>query len=490
MGVSLGKIGGIPITLDYSWFVVFFLLIWSIGFGLMPTEYARLSTAEYLAIGVVASILLFVSILIHELAHSLVARRSGLKIRRITLFLFGGVSEMAEEPSSPSLELRMSLAGPATSLALTVFLFALWQISILGNANVLIQAPLNYGALVNGIVAAFNMIPAFPLDGGRALRSLIWRRNRDLIRSTEMSAQIASVISYGMAFFGIFLVFSVDIVTGLWFIIIGWFILSGAQSELRGMMVQEELGRLHARDVMTRRVDSVAPDLTLVELQENFLSSKHNGFPVISGNELLGCVTAGDLKKVRKTEWQTRSVREIMTPRESLTVISEDEVATKAAELMGTKSIGRVFVLDKDGRLSGIITRSDVIRTVQLQQVALQRGGAMTGGSFTVERGMDFILEQPTFGEGQWKATCEGDRVSLLAVRSSKHMDGREYTQFVFEALKAGITPISLVLESASPQGKPRASRTVRYTVSVMEVPASQPGQPRAGLEGPLPPSR
>lgn len=477
MPIPLGKIGGIPIALDYSWFIIFFLLTGSIAFGVMPGEYPGLSTAEYLAIGVVASVLLFVSIIVHELAHSIVARRNGLKIKRITLFLFGGVSEMAEEPQSASLELRMSLAGPLTSVALAAGLFLLWQTSILIGADVFVQAPLNYGALVNGIVAAFNLIPAFPLDGGRALRSLIWRRNGDMMRSTRTSVQVSRVISYVIAFFGIFLVFSVDVVSGLWLIIIGWFILIGAQSELRGMMVQEELGSLHGRDIMTRKVDFVTPERGLLELQEDFHTLKHNGFPVVSGSELLGCVTARDLKKVRREEWPTKSVRDIMTRREDLVVMAEDEPATRAAELMGTKSIGRVFVLGKDGRLSGIITRSDVIRTVQLQQVALQRRAAMAGGSFTVERGMDFVLEQPAFAGGEWKAVYERNQAQLLVTRSDKREDGREYTQFVFEALQPGILSVSLTLEITPPGGRPRASRTVTYTVTVMDTPPPSAGQ-------------
>jgi len=473
MPIHLGKIAGIPIALDYSWFIIFFLLTWSVGFGVMPEEYPGLGTAEYLTIGVLASVLLFVSILIHELAHCVVAKNNGLKIRRITLFLFGGISEMEEEPQTASLELKMSLAGPLTSIVLAAGLFAFWQVSILARASVFIQAPLNYGALVNGIVAAFNLIPAFPLDGGRALRSLIWRRDKDLLRSTRRSVQIARVIAYAIMFFGILLVFGVDPISGLWLIMIGWFITIGAQSELRQMMTQEELGSLHASDVMTRRVDTLSPDVKLTQLQEEFQRLKHNGFPVLSGDQLQGCVTVEDLKKASKQEWSSKSVCDIMTPRNDLVVVYEDEPAIKAAQLMGGKSVGRVFVLGRDGRLSGIITRSDVIRTVQLQQATLQRGGRLSGGAFTVERGMDFVLEQPTFGEAEWKAAYEKGQVQLLSVSTIRHADGREYCQFVFEAVKPGIAPISLILEGLPSAGTQRPRRTVGYTISVMDTPSS-----------------
>ena len=465
MAIPLGKIRGIPIALDYSWFVIFFLLIWSIGFGVMPAEYPGLSTAEYVAMGVVASVLLFVSILIHELAHSVVAQRYGLKIRRITLFLFGGVSELMEQPQSPSVELRMSLAGPLTSVALAVVLFALWELSVFAGASVFVQAPLNYGSLVNGMVAGFNLIPAFPMDGGRALRSALWRRNGDLMRSTETSVSIARALSYGIAFFGVFLMLTVNLVTGLWLMIIGWFISTGAQGELSGMLVQEELGSLRAGDIMTWSVDSVPPGRSLAEMREDFINLKHNGFPVVSGDDLLGCVTRKDLKKVRKEEWQGKTVGDVMTRRADLKVMSEDEPAARATELMGDRSIRRVLVVGKDGRLAGIITRSDVMRTVRLQQASLRQGARRGAVSLTVEKGMDFILEQPTAEGGVWSAAFDRDGVRLLKERTSRHPDGREYSQFVFEAVAPGVVHVSLALVRA-PHG---ASRTVRYRVNVME---------------------
>jgi Zn-dependent protease/CBS domain-containing protein len=482
MPISLGKIGGIPIALDYSWFIIFLLIAWSVGFEVMPAEYPRLSTPAYAAIGVTASILLFVSILLHELAHSTVARRNGLKIRRITLFLFGGVSEMEEQPKTASLELRMALAGPLTSVVLAVLLFVAWQISALARVSVFVQAPLNYGALINGLVAGFNMIPAFPLDGGRVLRSLIWRRNGDILRSTTVSAKIARLVAYVLMFGGIFLIFSVDLVSGLWLVIIGWFISSGAQSELRQMLVQEELSTLRAADIMSRRVDTVPPDMKLDQLQEEFARLKHNGFPVLSGGELQGCVTGRDLKKVEKEEWPKRSVSDVMTRREDLAVMGEDEPAVKAMQLMGSRSIGRVIVLGKDGRLSGIITRSDVIRTSQMQEMVPHRQGGLVGGYFTVERGMNFILEQPTFGEAGWRAVYEASQVQMLGEKRVTHMDGREYHQFTFQASRPGILSISLVLEAApTAGGAPKASRTINYTVTVMDAPAQHvqsPGPP------------
>lgn len=481
MPIRLGRIAGIPIALDYSWFVIFFLITWSVGFAIMPAEYPGMGTLAYAAMGLVASFLLFASILVHELAHSVVARRNGLKIGRITLFLFGGVSEMQEEPKTARLELKMALAGPLTSVALAAVLFLAWQASLLVGASVFVQAPLNYGAFFNGIIAAFNLIPAFPMDGGRVLRSLIWWRNKDILRSTEIAAGVGKSIAYVIMFLGLLFVFGVDIVSGLWLILIGWFISSGAQGELRNMVIQEELSGRPASDIMTRRVDAVPPEMKLEELQQEFLRTKHNALPVVGGGELLGCATIEELHGVRRDEWATRTVSEIMTPRQELATIAEGDPALKSLQLMGSKAVGRVFVLSKDGRLGGIITRGDVIRTLQHQQAAAQRGGALLGGSMTVEPGMNFILEQPSFGGARWKPLYDGSEVQLLGESVSKHSDGREYQQFVFQALRPGVLSISLAPEPTDRGGTGSGpARTVRYTISVTGHSAST-ARPLAG---------
>lgn len=474
MPLVMGKISGIPIAIDYSWFIIFLLIAWTVGFGMAPIEYPGLGPVTYFIIGLLASVLLFVSILVHELAHSIVAKKNGLKIRQITLFIFGGVSQMEEEPQTASLELRMSLAGPLTSVVLAAVLYFAWLASVYASASPLIGVPLNYAALMNGIVAAFNLIPAFPLDGGRVFRSLLWRRNGDLLRSTATSVKAARFVAYTMMLIGGVFIFTVDVYSGLWFILIGWFVMSGAQGEMAQMMLQQELSNLRATDIMTRRLDSVPPDMTLDRLHEEFFRLKHNGFPVLSGSELQGCVTVNDLKKAKRDKWPSTKVSDVMTPRENLAVMAEDDPSTKALQLMGSRAIGRVFVIGKDGHISGIVTRSDVIRAAQLQQLATTPAGGLMGGSFTVERGMGFILEQPAFEGTKWKAVYDATQVELVSEREAKHTDGREYSQFVFEASKPGILSISLVFEDMATTGTARRpTRTVSYRVTVMDNPQS-----------------
>jgi Zn-dependent protease/CBS domain-containing protein len=401
-----------------------------------------------------------------------VAKRNGLRIRQITLFLFGGVSEIEEEPQNPGLELRMAAAGPLTSVVLAGACWLLWMGSVLTGASPLVQAPLQYTALVNGIVAAFNLIPAFPMDGGRVLRSLLWMRSGNLLNSTKAASATGKAFAYLMVFAGVLLIFSVDLVTGFWLIIIGWFISSGAQSALSQTIIQEDLKGKKASEVMTRNVHSVPPEMSLEELSQEFFHLKHNGFPVLSGDELRGCVTTEDLRKTGKDSWQSASVREVMTPREKLVTLGEDEAATRAIRLMNEKRIGRVFVVQGDGRLAGVITRSDVLRSVHVQEAALGFGGSSRPSSrvtITAELGMNFVLDQPVEAGLVWKAELAGDGIQLVSAEAVATPQG-DVRRFVFHADKIGEHVVRLAeipLEKAPPSKEVRPVRTVSYLVSV-----------------------
>jgi Zn-dependent protease/CBS domain-containing protein len=478
LAISIGKVAGIPISLDYSWFVIFFLLVWTIGFALMPASYPGLSQLNYLFIGTVSALLLFLSILVHELAHSVVAKRNGLKIRRITLYLLGGVSEMEEEPKNPSLELRMAAAGPLTSLGISFFLGMVWLLCASLNLSPLVQAPVFYVALVNLFVAGFNLIPAFPMDGGRVFRSLLWRRNGDIVRSTVTASKAGTVFAYILIFLGIFSIFYVDLISGVWLILVGWFISSSASASLRQIMVEEDLRGVKAADLMTRRVDSVTPEMTLDGLSEEFLRTKHTGFPVLSNGELVGCVTMDDLRRFSKERWATTRTSEAMTPKDNLIIAHQDDSATNILISMQQRNIGRVFVMDGE-KVSGVITRSDVLKAVELREgvMRMARGRRAFEGhiSLTAETGMNFILEQPTERDLTWKTEFPGDGVQLVNQETAKTSTGQDVQRFTFRAVKAGTNVIKL-LEVQGPQGtasgaSSRALRTVVYTV-VVSVPS------------------
>jgi Zn-dependent protease/CBS domain-containing protein len=474
LGVLIGKAAGIPIYLDYSWFVIFFLLAWTIGFVSMPTTYPGLTQLEYLFIGTLSALLLFVSILVHELAHSVVAKRSGLKIGRITLYLLGGVSEMEEEPNNPSLELKMAAAGPLTSLAISALVGVGWLLSASMNLSPLVQAPLLYVALVNALVAGFNLIPAFPMDGGRVLRSLLWRRNGDIVHSTVVASNAGRVFAYILVFFGMFTLFFVDLVSGMWFMLIGWFISSSAASSLRQTIIQEDLRGVRVADLMTRNVESVTPEMDLGSLSEEFTRTKHTGFPVVSSGELVGCVTLGDMRKVKKESWVTTKTGEIMTPREKLVTALGGDSATGIITSMNQRNIGRVFVMD-GGTITGIVTRSDILKAVELKEgtLGISRGRRTFEAqvSLAVETSMNFVLEQPVDDDFTWRAEFSGDAVQLMGQEAAKTPSGGQIQRFTFQAAKVGTHVIRLV-EVQGPSGtaasaRGRTIRTVIYTVTV-----------------------
>jgi len=454
VSVKIGKIYGISIALDYSWFIIFILIAFTVGFGLMPSNYPGLGDIVYLSIGILSSILLFASVLIHELAHSIIAKRNKMKIKRISLFLLGGVSEMEEEPSSPSLELRMSAAGPLASAAITVIVWILWQASALLKLPPIVQAPLQYTTLINEIVTLFNLIPAFPMDGGRIFRSLLWMRSRDIISATKRAASLGKWISYALIGVGIFIGFSIDIITGFWFILVGWLVSSGAQASLKQTIIRQDLGDLRIGQIMTRAVDLVSPEITLQQLQDEFFRLKHNGFPVVSGGDLVGCVTTDDLRRVDKKLWSTTLVGQIMVPKEKLVTVKEDVPVFRGIQMMNDNRVGRLFVVGDFGKLVGIITRSDTMKAIHVRE-----GAAMSelGRTFSVSQGMFFILEQRSSQGKVWTATYNAEEVSLVGEKTSE-----EIKQFTFQALKIGTFKIKLS----------DSEKTVEYTIVVS--PASQ----------------
>ncbi len=469
MAIKLGSIYGIPLYLDYSWFIIMALIIYEVGFLIMPVEYPSLGFWNYLILGVLSSLLLLVSIVVHELAHSIIAKRNGLKIRRITLYLLGGVSEMLEEPPNSSLELRMSAAGPLTSLAIAGASFFGWEASLTLRSSAIIAGSLQYSWLFNLIVAAFNLIPAFPMDGGRVLRSIIWGFNGDIIRSTKIAANVGRIFAYVMMFGGVILAFIIPdlLFDGLWLVLIGWFISSGAQNEYRQVLIQRDIENLKARDMMTRTIDSVPSDITLTELSYRFMQQKHNGFPVMIGEEILGCVTMHDLRKVKKELWDMTRVSDIMTPKEKLVTVRASEPAKQILSLMGGNQIGRVFVLSDDmsGKLVGIITRTDVMRTIQMQESFQKNAGPQpppgSERTISVQTGMLFQIIGPSGGGSSWYASFNPSELSLISEQTIQLAPDQATTskQFTFQALTKGTYFITLL--------QPGDKRGSRYTIVV-----------------------
>src|SRR6266851_6213338 len=300
MSLNIGKIIGIPVRIHYTLWLVLLLIAWSLAEGYMPQHYPGLGATTYWAIGIVSAIVLFVSVFLHELSHSYIAKKNGLPIRRITLFFFGGVSEMSEEPKDPALEVRMAAAGPLTSFLIAIVLGSFWYLTFLVNGPVPIIATLYYAAFLNGVLGAFNLIPAFPLDGGRVLRGSLWRRSKNLLKATRNATRVSEALSLIMIAAGLLLIVATaDIFNGLWIIFLGWFIRSGAETSLKQTEMTEALHGISVGDIMTRDLLTVSPEISVQRLvTDYFLIHPHGGYPVVRNDKLEGDVTMSSVRSI------------------------------------------------------------------------------------------------------------------------------------------------------------------------------------------------
>jgi Zn-dependent protease/CBS domain-containing protein len=368
LSVKLGRIMGIPVRIHYTMWFVFILIAWSLAYGYMPSQYPGLGVATYWAIGIASAIILFGSVLIHELSHSYVAKKNGLPIGRITLFFFGGVSEMTEEPRDAGLEVRMAAAGPLMSFLIAAVLGGLWYLGGIANAPVAITATLGYSALINTALGVFNLLPAFPLDGGRVFRGSLWKRSKNLIGATKTATRVSEGISLLMMLGGFVSIFFGNFVNGIWIIFLGWFIRSGAETSLRQTLVGETLSGVTVGDIMTQDVLAAPSNITVQQLvSEYFLVHPHGGYPVVEGGRVLGIVTMHCVRSVPKDRRETATVREAMIPCEQAVTVKSTTSALEALNTMARQNVGRVLVLD-GARLLGIVTRGDLMRTIQTRQ--------------------------------------------------------------------------------------------------------------------------
>ena len=365
MSLRIGKLLGVPVKLHFTLILSVFLIAWTLAGGYLPSEYPGLSSTTYWLIGVISAVTLFISVLLHELAHSYMAKKNGLPVRRIVLFIYGGVSEIEEEPKEASLEFKVALVGPLTSFVIALILWFLKDpASVFG---VLAVAPLEYGAYINLLLGGFNLLPAFPLDGGRILRAGIWHWKKNLVQATRIATRVGIFFSYVLIFWGFFFMFGGVFIGGLWFILIGWFLKSGAETSYRQTVISEALTDVLIRDIMTREVHTVTPEASIMDVVEtHFMRYKHGGFPVVEDLKLLGLITLQDIRKVPKEKWQETKVSQVMTPCEKLICIGPNETAVDALMKMSKHNVGRLPV-QENGKLIGIITRSDILHAIRIK---------------------------------------------------------------------------------------------------------------------------
>lgn len=357
----LFRVLGIPIRLDYTWFLIFILFTWLLASGYYPPRFPEWTRATYWIVGFFSALLLFVSVLLHELGHSWVALRTGIPIRSITLFLFGGVAQMSREPPDAETEFKMAIAGPLTSFLLAIVFFAFAQVlsPVLGALFGLI-------AWLNLFLALFNLVPGFPLDGGRVLRAFLWKRRGDLVWATRISSRAGKVVALTLMILGFLRIVTGDL-GGIWFILIGLFLLQAAEAGYRQVLFRTALSGIKVSQIMRPDVVTVSPDVTVDRLvSDYFLKHHYHSFPVLHAEELVGLITLANVRSVPRPEWTRTTVQDAMTPFDEIMILGPAEDAVTALQRMVKDGIGRFPVVER-GKLVGILTRRDIVGLLKIK---------------------------------------------------------------------------------------------------------------------------
>ena len=362
--LKLGKIRGIEIHLDFSWFIIFVLLSWTLATYYFPKHYPTWPIGINWGMGVLASFFLFASVLFHELAHSVVAQKQGEEVRRITLFILGGVAQIAKEPATPMAEFKMAIAGPLASLILGIF-FLFLRIALTSISEPF-MALAEYLAFINFLLAGFNLLPGYPMDGGRILRAIVWKFTGNLRKATHLAARAGQAMAFLFIFFGLFQIFSGFWLNGIWMMFIGFFLYQASLRNYQQVMLIEFLKGIKAKDLMSQDFIVVHPETALRTLVDDYILKKGQRSFFVGDDEIVGIVCLDDIKKIAPTNWSIISVKEIMTPRAHLEVVSPEDDASIVLQRLTSRNIHQMPVLENN-RLVGVITRNDLLRWLQVR---------------------------------------------------------------------------------------------------------------------------
>ena len=362
--VRVASVFGIPVFVHASWLVIFVLVAWTLATGYFPEQEPNLSPLGYWTRGVVTSLLFFASILLHELGHSMVALRHGIPIRSITLFIFGGVARLARDPQDGRTELKIAAAGPVVSILLGAAFYGLARLDVLGDAG---RGVAGYLSVINFLVAVFNLVPAFPLDGGRLLRGLLWP-SAGKGRATRTAARAGTVFAYVLIGFGALWLFQGDGLSGMWYVLIGWFLREASAGAYRDVRLDEALAGVTVADAMLREFATLPAALSLAEAaRDHFLRTGYGGYPVVRADHVVGLLCLRDVLKRSPEDRQTTSVQAAMLPLNPAIVASPADPLMKAASQMAEAGTGRLLVMDQ-GRLTGLLTLQSVLRQVRVRE--------------------------------------------------------------------------------------------------------------------------
>jgi Zn-dependent protease/CBS domain-containing protein len=365
--LSLGRIAGIHVGLNWSLLVIGALIAWSLATGILPSAAPGHTSGAYWTAGVLSAFVYLASLLAHELAHSVVAMRRGVRVEGITLWLFGGVSRFSSESSSPGVQALITFVGPLTSLLLGVVFFFAGVVVSGGSGSGLVSATLSWLGYINILLGVFNLLPAFPLDGGRILQSLIWLRTGDRLRATNIAARIGMAFAFLLIAYGLLTVFVAGSpFGGIWSVFLGWFLLSAARAEQTGALMRQALSGISVAEVMTPNPVQAPDDISVEEALHGYvLTSRHSTFPTHDASgRLSGLLTLAALKTVAPNARATTLIKDIICPLDKISMVRPADPAADLLSVSDGCSEGRTLVVD-DGRLAGIVSPSDINRLLQ-----------------------------------------------------------------------------------------------------------------------------
>jgi Zn-dependent protease/predicted transcriptional regulator len=366
-GIRIFRLFGFDVRVDASWILIAVLLTWSLATGVFPHYVSGLTTSTYWWMGVIGMLGLFASVVLHELSHSLVARRFGLPIKGITLFIFGGVSEMEDEPANAKTEFFMALAGPASSIVIGIVCLAAHTWARGAGVAGSIVAILYYLGFINLLLAGFNLLPAFPLDGGRVFRAILWGFKKDMFQATRIAATVGSAFGWLFIIGGILFIIRGQFVTGMWWGLIGLFLHGASRSSLLRVEMRIALKGHPVRQFMKGDPLTVPPSITLSELVTQYMYRYHfKMFPVVEGDTLLGCITTQEVKGVPREEWDRRLVGQTAPACSSDNAVAADTDAMEALRLMSLRNRSRLLVVEGN-KLVGIISLKDLLQFIALK---------------------------------------------------------------------------------------------------------------------------
>jgi Zn-dependent protease/CBS domain-containing protein len=388
--LSLGRIAGVQVGINWSALAIVVLIVAGLATGQLPSAYPGRSMVGYLAAALVATVLFLASLLAHELAHAIVARRNGVAVRSIVLWLLGGVAQLEGEPRTPGADFRIAIVGPLTSLGLGVVFGALGAIAAALAADGLVVGVLAYLAGTNILLAVFNLIPAAPLDGGRVLRAALWRRSGNREAAAIIAARAGRFVGFAMVGLGLLLALLTGTFSGIWLALIGWFLISAATAEEQQARMGSRLSGVRVADVMTRRPVVADGTMTLADFVDRLaMSHQFSSYPLVDrGGHLTGLVTLNRVRAVPYSRRLDTRLRDIACPPEDVPTARPDEPLTALLPRMQGCADGRAVVLDEPGRVIGIVSSTDISRALQLADLRVFH-------AYSPPRGADLTTVRP-----------------------------------------------------------------------------------------------